>query len=330
MKAVLIPGDGIGPEIAESIKAITKAMNLDIEWLEYRAGAEYAKETGEVFEPGLVEAIEQYKWALKGPTATPIGTGFRSVNVALRQKFSTFANVRPIRSFKGIKSRYENIDLVIIRENTEDLYKGIEYKLNDNMANGVKLITREASEKICRYAFEYAKINHRHKVTAVHKANIMKYTDGLFLEAFRDVAKCYPDIEAQEVIVDNMCMQLVLRPETFDVLVAPNLYGDIVSDLCAGLVGGLGFAPSGNIGDEYRIYEAVHGSAPDIAGQNIANPSALLLAFALMLEDLENIEAAKTLRDALAKVVEKQEVVTPDIGGHASTTEFVQAIIDEL
>ena len=330
MKAVLIPGDGIGPEIAESIKAITKAMNLDIEWLEYRAGAEYAKETGEVFEPGLVEAIEQYKWALKGPTATPIGTGFRSVNVALRQKFSTFANVRPIRSFKGIKSRYENIDLVIIRENTEDLYKGIEYKLNDNMANGVKLITREASEKICRYAFEYAKINHRHKVTAVHKANIMKYTDGLFLEAFRDVAKCYPDIESQEVIVDNMCMQLVLRPETFDVLVAPNLYGDIVSDLCAGLVGGLGFAPSGNIGDEYRIYEAVHGSAPDIAGQNIANPSALLLAFALMLEDLGNIEAAKTLRDALAKVVEKQEVVTPDIGGHASTTEFVQAIIDEL
>ena len=330
MKAVLIPGDGIGPEIAESIKAITKAMNLDIEWLEYRAGAEYAKETGEVFEPGLVEAIEQYKWALKGPTATPIGTGFRSVNVALRQKFSTFANVRPIRSFKGIKSRYENIDLVIIRENTEDIYKGIEYKLNDNMANGVKLITREASEKICRYAFEYAKINHRHKVTAVHKANIMKYTDGLFLEAFRDVAKCYPDIEAQEVIVDNMCMQLVLRPETFDVLVAPNLYGDIVSDLCAGLVGGLGFAPSGNIGDEYRIYEAVHGSAPDIAGQNIANPSALLLAFALMLEDLGNIEAAKTLRDALAKVVEKQEVVTPDIGGHASTTEFVQAIIEEL
>ena len=330
MKAVLIPGDGIGPEIAESIKDITKAMNLDIEWLEYRAGAEYAKETGEVFEPGLVEAIEQYKWALKGPTATPIGTGFRSVNVALRQKFATYANVRPIRSFKGVESRYENIDLVIIRENTEDLYKGIEYKLNENMANGVKLITREASEKICRYAFEYAKINHRHKVTAVHKANIMKYTDGLFLEAFRDVAKCYPDIEAQEVIVDNMCMQLVLRPETFDVLVAPNLYGDIVSDLCAGLVGGLGFAPSGNIGDEYRIYEAVHGSAPDIAGQNIANPSALLLAFALMLEDLGNIEAAKTLRDALAKVVEKQEVITPDIGGHASTTEFVQAIIDEL
>lgn len=330
MKAVLIPGDGIGPEIAKSVEALTTAMNLDIEWVKYRAGAEYAKETGDVFEPGLVEAIEQYKWALKGPTATPIGTGFRSVNVALRQKFATYANVRPIRSFKGINSRYDDIDLVIIRENTEDLYKGIEYKLNENIANGVKLITREASEKICRYAFEYAKINHRHKVTAIHKANIMKYTDGLFLEAFRDVAKCYPDIEAQEVIVDNMCMQLVLRPETFDVLVAPNLYGDIVSDLCAGLVGGLGFAPSGNIGDEYRIYEAVHGSAPDIAGQNIANPSALLLAFALMLEDLGKIEAANALRMALSKVVEKQETVTPDIGGHASTTEFVDAIIKEL
>ena len=330
MKAVLIPGDGIGPEIAKSIKDITEAMHLDIEWLEFRAGAEYASETGEVFEPGLVEAITQYKWALKGPTATPIGTGFRSVNVALRQKFATYANVRPIRSFKGIDSKYENIDLVMIRENTEDLYKGIEYKLNDNMANGIKLITREASEKICRYAFEYAKMNNRHKVTAIHKANIMKYTDGLFLEAFRDVARCYPDIEAQEVIVDNMCMQLVLRPETFDVLVAPNLYGDIVSDLCAGLVGGLGFAPSGNIGDEYRIYEAVHGSAPDIAGKNIANPSALLLAFALMLEDLGNMGAAKTLREALARVVEKQETVTPDIGGQASTTEFVQAIIKEL
>lgn len=330
MKAVLIPGDGIGSEIAKSVEALTTAMNLDIEWVKYRAGAEYAKETGDVFEPGLVEAIEQYKWALKGPTATPIGTGFRSVNVALRQKFATYANIRPIRSFKGINSRYDDIDLVIIRENTEDLYKGIEYKLNENMANGVKLITREASEKICRYAFEYAKINHRHKVTAIHKANIMKYTDGLFLEAFRDVAKCYPDIEAQEVIVDNMCMQLVLRPETFDVLVAPNLYGDIVSDLCAGLVGGLGFAPSGNIGDEYRIYEAVHGSAPDIAGQNIANPSALLLAFALMLEDLGKIEAANALRIALSKVVEKQETVTPDIGGHASTTEFVDAIIKEL
>lgn len=330
MKAVLIPGDGIGKEISKSVVDVTKAMNLDIEWVEYQAGAEYAANTKEVFEPGLVDAIKEYKWALKGPTATPIGTGFRSVNVALRQQFATYANVRPIKSFKGINSRYENIDLVMIRENTEDLYKGIEYMINPNMANGIKLITREASEKICRYAFEYAKNNGRKKVTAIHKANIMKYTDGLFLEAFRDVAKDYPDIEPQEVIVDNMCMQLVIRPETFDVLVAPNLYGDIVSDLCAGLVGGLGFAPSGNIGDEYRIYEAVHGSAPDIAGKGIANPSALLLAFALMLEALGKLDAANKLRNALAAVVEEGTTVTPDIGGSASTAEFTAAIIRKL
>lgn len=330
MKAILIPGDGIGKEISKSVVDVTKAMNLDIEWVEYQAGAEYAANTKEVFEPGLVDAIKEYKWALKGPTATPIGTGFRSVNVALRQQFATYANVRPIKSFKGINSRYENIDLVMIRENTEDLYKGIEYMINPNMANGIKLITREASEKICRYAFEYAKNNGRKKVTAIHKANIMKYTDGLFLEAFRDIAKDYPEIEPQEVIVDNMCMQLVIRPETFDVLVAPNLYGDIVSDLCAGLVGGLGFAPSGNIGDEYRIYEAVHGSAPDIAGKGIANPSALLLAFALMLEALGRLDAANKLRNALAAVVEEGTTVTPDIGGSASTAEFTAAIIRKL
>ena len=299
MKAVLIPGDGIGKEISQSVVDITKAMNLDIEWVEYQAGAEYAAKTKEVFEPGLVDAIKEYKWALKGPTATPIGTGFRSVNVALRQKFATYANVRPIRSFKGIDSKYENIDLVMIRENTEDLYKGIEYMVGEDVAHGIKLITREASEKICRYAFEYAKANGRKKVTAIHKANIMKFTDGL-------------------------------RPETFDVLVAPNLYGDIVSDLCAGLVGGLGFAPSGNIGDEYRIYEAVHGSAPDIAGQGIANPSALLLAFALMLEALGQNDQATRLRDALSKVVEEGKIVTRDIGGNASTKEFTQAIIDRL
>lgn len=330
MKAVLIPGDGIGPEISQSVIDITNAMKLDIEWLIFQAGAEYAKKTNKVFEDGLVDAIQEYKWALKGPTATPIGTGFRSVNVALRQKFSTYANVRPIRSFKGIDSRYENVDLVMIRENTEDLYKGIEYMVNENVAHGVKLITRDASEKICRYAFEYARDNHRKKVTAIHKANIMKLTDGLFLNAFRDIAKDYPDIDTQEVIIDNMCMQLVLHPETFDVLVAPNLYGDIVSDLCAGLVGGLGFAPSGNIGDDYRIYEAVHGSAPDIAGKNIANPSALLLAFALMLEALDKKEEAIRLRRALEKVVEKGEIVTPDIGGQASITEFTQAIIEYL
>ena len=330
MKAVLIPGDGIGKEISKSVVAITKAMNLDIEWLEYQAGAEYAAQTKEVFEPGLVDAIKQYKWALKGPTATPIGTGFRSVNVALRQQFATYANVRPIRSFKGIESKYENIDLVMIRENTEDLYKGIEYMISDDIANGVKLITREASERICRYAFEYAKANGRKKVTAIHKANIMKFTDGLFLDCFRKVGEDYPEIEKQEVIIDNMCMQLVMYPQNYDVLVAPNLYGDIVSDLCAGLVGGLGFAPSGNIGDEYQIYEAVHGSAPDIAGKGIANPSALLLAFALMLEALGKLEEANKLRDALAAVVADKKVITPDIGGKATTEQFTAAIIEKL
>ena len=212
MKAVLIPGDGIGPEISASVESITKAMNLDIEWVKYRAGAEYAKETGEVWEPGLVDAIEEYKWALKGPTATPIGTGFRSVNVALRQKFSTYANVRPLRNFKGIDSKYENIDLVIIRENTEDLYKGIEYMLTDDIANGVKLITREASTRICRYAFEYARTNNRKKVTAIHKANIMKYTDGLFLDCYREVAKDYPEIETQEdVSYTHLTLPTILR-----------------------------------------------------------------------------------------------------------------------
>lgn len=330
MKAVLIPGDGIGREIAQSVEAVSTALNLDIEWVKYEAGAEYAKDTKEVFEPGLVDAINEYKWALKGPTATPIGTGFRSVNVALRQKFETYANVRPVKSIPGTNSRYDNIDLVIIRENTEDLYKGIEYKIGDDVAHGIKLITRAASEKIARYAFEYAKSNGRKKVTCVHKANIMKFTDGLFLETFNDVAEQYPDIESEAVIVDNMCMQLVIRPENFDVLVAPNLYGDIVSDLCAGLIGGLGFAPSGNIGDEFRIYEAVHGSAPDIAGQNKANPSALLLAFALMLEDMGDKLNAKKLRNAIIETVGAGEVTTADIGGKASTQQFTQAVIERF
>ena len=330
MKAVLIPGDGIGEEISNSIIMMTKALNLDIDWQIYQAGATLASKTGELFEPGLLDAIKEYKWALKGPTATPIGTGFRSVNVALRQHFNTFANVRPVRSLKGIASRYENIDLVTVRENTEDLYKGIEYMISKDIANGVKLITREASEKICRYAFDYAVLHNRKKVTAIHKANIMKYTDGLFLEAYRTVAKDYPSIETQEVIIDNMCMQLVLYPEKYDVLVAPNLYGDIISDLCAGLVGGLGFAPSGNIGEEYQIFEAAHGSAPDIAGKNIANPSALILSFVMMLEAMGKFEEASSIRNALEEVVELAKDTTPDIGGTASTTQFTEAIIERI
>ena len=330
MKAVLIPGDGIGREIAESVRAVSAALNTGIEWQECEAGAEYAEVSGELIPPGTLDAIEACGWALKGPTATPIGKGFRSINVQLRQRFATYANLRPVHTLPGVPTRFENVDLVIVRENTEDLYKGIEYMLTDDIANGVKLITRPACEKICRFAFDYARKNGRKKVTAVHKANIMKLTDGLFLRTFREVAEDYPDIEANDCIIDALCMKLVQRPEQFDVLVAPNLYGDIISDLCAGLVGGLGFAPSANIGDKTRIYEAVHGSAPDIAGQDKANPSAILMAFAMMLNDLGMTDKADKLNAAIQAQVAEGKVITADIGGTAGTKEFTQAVIARL
>ena len=330
MKAVLIPGDGIGREIAESVKAVSRALDTGIEWQEYAAGAEYAAEHGELLQPGVLDAIGQCGWALKGPTATPLGKGLRSINVQLRQRFNTYANLRPVRTLPGVAARFDNVDLVIVRENTEDLYKGIEYMLTDDIANGVKLITRDASLRICRFAFDYARRHGRKKVTAVHKANIMKLTDGLFLNCFRQVAADYPEIEADDVIIDALCMKLVQKPEQFDVMVAPNLYGDIISDLCAGLVGGLGFAPSANIGDKVRIYEAVHGSAPDIAGKNLANPSAILMAFAMMLKDLGQAGAADRLNSAIQAQVAEGKVVTADIGGTAATTEFTQAVIARL
>lgn len=330
MKAVLIPGDGIGREIAESVRAVSAALNTGIEWQECEAGAEYAEASGELIAPGTLDAIEACGWALKGPTATPIGKGFRSINVQLRQRFATYANLRPVHTLPGVPTRFENVDLVIVRENTEDLYKGIEYMLTDDIANGVKLITRPACEKICRFAFDYARKNGRKKVTAVHKANIMKLTDGLFLRTFREVAEDYPDIEANDCIIDALCMKLVQRPEQFDVLVAPNLYGDIISDLCASLVGGLGFAPSANIGDKTRIYEAVHGSAPDIAGQDKANPSAILMAFAMMLNDLGMTDKADKLNAAIQAQVAEGKVITADIGGTAGTKEFTQAVIARL
>jgi len=330
MKAVLIPGDGIGREIAESVRAVSAALNTGIEWQECEAGAEYAEASGELIAPGTLDAIEACGWALKGPTATPIGKGFRSINVQLRQRFATYANLRPVHTLPGVPTRFENVDLVIVRENTEDLYKGIEYMLTDDIANGVKLITRPACEKICRFSFDYARKNGRKKVTAVHKANIMKLTDGLFLRTFREVAEDYPDIEANDCIIDALCMKLVQRPEQFDVLVAPNLYGDIISDLCAGLVGGLGFAPSANIGDKTRIYEAVHGSAPDIAGQDKANPSAILMAFAMMLNDLGMTDKADKLNAAIQAQVAEGKVITADIGGTAGTKEFTQAVIARL
>ena len=330
MKAVLIPGDGIGREIAESVRAVSEALDTGIVWQEFAAGAEYAAVEGELLQPGLLDAIEDCGLALKGPTATPIGKGFRSINVQLRQRFATYANLRPVHTLPGVKSRYDNVDVVIVRENTEDLYKGIEYMLTDDIANGVKLITRPACDKICRFAFDYARKNGRKKVTAVHKANIMKLTDGLFLSVFRDVAAEYPDIAADDVIIDALCMKLVQKPEQFDVLVAPNLYGDIISDLCAGLVGGLGFAPSANIGDTTRIYEAVHGSAPDIAGQDKANPSAILMAFAMMLNDLGLTDKAERLNRAIYDQTAEGKVVTADVGGTAGTKAFTAAIIQRL
>lgn len=330
MEAVLIPGDGIGKEIAQSVIKASEALQTGMEWKEYQAGAEYYEKTGNLLEPGLLNAMQGTGVALKGPTATPIGKGFRSINVQLRQTFHTYANLRPVHSLTGVKSHYENVDLVIVRENSEDLYKGIEYMVDDNTAHGIKLITRAASERICRFAFAYARKHNRKKVTAVHKANIMKLTDGLFLDAFHTVAQEYPDIASSDVIIDALCMKLVTDPAQFDVLVAPNLYGDIISDLCAGLVGGLGFAPSANIGDETVIYEAVHGSAPDIAGKDIANPTAILMAFEMMLRDHAMAEKADLLKAALEEVIAEGIHTTKDIGGTAGTTEFTDAVVRKI
>jgi len=330
MKAVLVPGDGIGKEIAVSVKEVSRALNTGIEWEEFQAGAEYYEKSGKQLEDGLLDAVKETKVLLKGPTATPIGTGFRSINVQLRQTFETYANLRPVKSLEGVESRYENVDLVIVRENTEDLYKGIEYMTDKDTACGVKLITRAASERIAEFAFRYAEKFGRKKVTCVHKANIMKLADGLFLEAFKDAAKKHPNIEADAVIVDALCMKLVTDPTQFDVLVSENLYGDIVSDLCAGLVGGLGFAPSANIGEDVVIYEAVHGSAPDIAGQNKANPTALMLSFAMLLKDNGMEEKGNALEQAILDVVKEGKHTTEDIGGLANTDEFTKAVIEKL
>ena len=330
MQIVLIPGDGIGKEIAASVKDVSAALDCGIDWLPYEAGAEYYEKSGKLLQDGLMDAIRECGLALKGPTATPIGTGFRSINVQLRQTFQTYANLRPLHSMAGVKSRYENVDLVIFRENTEDLYRGIEYMCDSDTAHGIKMITRKASARIIRAAFDYAVANGRKRVTAVHKANIMKLTDGLFLETFNQIAKEYPEIASDSVIIDALCMKLVTDPTPFDVLVTENLYGDIISDLCAGLVGGLGFAPSANIGDKVTIYEAVHGSAPDIAGMNKANPTALLMAFAMLLNNQGMKDKAERLNNAIAAVIAEGKTVTADIGGSASTQEFTAEVIRRL
>lgn len=330
MDVVLIRGDGIGKEICESVIRVSEALNCNVSFLECEAGSEYYEKSGKLMEDGLLEKIQDCGLALKGPTATPIGTGFRSINVYLRQRFNTYANVRPLRSMKGVKTRYEDVDLVVIRENSEDLYKGVEYMYDENTAHGIKIITREASERIIRFGFDYAKDHGRKKVTCVHKANIMKLTDGLFLDVFKKVSSEYPEIESDSVIIDALCMKLVSDPSAFDVLVAPNLYGDIISDLCAGLVGGLGFAPSVNIGDEVKIYEAVHGSAPDIAGKDIANPSAILMSFADLLKDNGEKTKGELLRKVIEDTIAEGKCVTADIGGTASTSAFTDALIERI
>jgi len=330
-RVTLIPGDGIGPELAEATRRVLDASGIDFEWEVVEAGEACIAEYGTPLPEPVLESIRRNRVALKGPITTPVGAGFRSVNVTLRQTLGLYANLRPARSMKGLETRYEGVDLVIVRENTEDLYAGIEHMVGPDAAESIKIITRAASERIARFAFEYAVANGRKKVTAVHKANIMKLSDGLFLESCRTVAAGYAGkIEFEDRIVDNMCMQLVQKPELYDVLVLPNLYGDIVSDLCAGLVGGLGVAPGANIGEIGAVFEAVHGSAPKYAGQNKANPTALILSGVLMLRHLGHPDAAERVETALREVVAEGTATTYDLGGPAGTSQFADAIIDRL
>ena len=330
-RVTLIPGDGIGPELAEATRRVLDATGIEFEWEVVEAGEATIAAHGTPLPEAVLESIRRNKVAIKGPVTTPVGEGFRSVNVSLRQALGLYANLRPARSMKGVVSRFDGIDLVIVRENTEDLYAGIEHRVGRDAAESIKIITREASERIARFAFDYAVANGRRKVTAVHKANIMKLSDGLFLESCRTVAADYAGrIEFEDRIVDNMCMQLVQKPELYDVLVLPNLYGDIVSDLAAGLVGGLGVAPGANIGPDAAVFEAVHGSAPKYAGQNKANPTALILSGALMLRHLGHPDVASRLEDALRAVVAEGRSVTYDLGGNAGTSQFADAIIERL
>ena len=327
----LIPGDGIGPELAEATRRVLDASGVAFNWEVQNAGEGVMAQYGTPLPEHVLESIRRNKVALKGPITTPVGAGFRSVNVTLRQVLGLYANLRPARSIQGLKTRYDDVDLVIVRENTEDLYAGIEHKVGRDAAESIKIITREASERIARFAFEYAVNNGRRKVTAVHKANIMKLSDGLFLESCAHVAKDYEGkIEFEDRIVDNMCMQLVQKPELYDVMVLPNLYGDIVSDLCAGLVGGLGVAPGANIGTEASVFEPVHGSAPKYAGLNKANPTALLLSGVLMLRHLGEQDAAVRVENAVRDVIAEGKHTTYDLGGDAGTSQFADAIIARI
>ena len=326
----LIPGDGIVPEVTEAVLRILHAAGAQIDWERQEAGITAFERYKTALPVELLDSVKRTKVALKGPVTTPIGEGFTSVNVGLRKTLDLYANLRPVRALPNVPCRYPELDLVVVRENTESLYAGLEHVVVPGVVESLKIITEKASTRIARFAFEYAKREGRKKVTAVHKANIMKLSDGLFLECFRRVSQDYPDIIADDKIVDNACMQLVMRPEQFDIMLLENLYGDIVSDLCAGLVGGLGLVPGANIGEKGAVFEAVHGSAPDIAGQGIANPTALLQSGILMLRHLGEREAADKVENAMFSVFKEGKVRTRDIGGTAKTAEFADAIIQKM
>ncbi len=326
----LIPGDGIGPEVVAAVVQIVEAAGVEVEWETQLAGAHALEKYGTTLPESLLESVKRNKVALKGPITTPVGKGFTSVNVGLRKALDLYANLRPVRALPNVESRYPNLDIVIVRENTEDLYAGLEHVVIPGVVESIKVITAKASTRIAKYAFEFAVKENRKKVTAVHKANIMKLSDGLFLECFYNVAKEYPQIEADDKIIDNCCMQLVMRPEQFEVLVMENLYGDIVSDLCAGLIGGLGLVPGANIGEQGAVFEAVHGSAPDIAGQGLANPTAVLQSSLLMLRYMGEREAADKIEHAMLEVYREGKVRTRDVGGTSRTAEFTQAIVEKM
>lgn len=326
----LIKGDGIGPEISDAVVEILDKAGAKINWDIQTAGADVAEIEGDPLPKRVIESIKKNKTALKAPVTTPIGKGFRSVNVRLRKELDLYANIRPCKNIEGIQTPFDNVDLVVVRENTEDLYAGIEEKIDENTMHAIKVITRKSSTRIVEYAFNYAKKMGRKTIWAVTKANICKLTDGLFLDCAREVAKNYPEIEYKEILVDALCMQLVQNPSKFDVLVMPNLYGDIVSDLTAGLIGGLGVAQGANMGVDCAVFEPVHGSAPDIKGQNLANPTALLLCAIEMLKYLNEFEIAKKVENAVYKTIKEGKVLTKDLGGNSTTTEFTKEIIRNL
>ncbi len=329
-KVTVIPGEGIGPEVAAATRRIIDAAGVQIEWEELSARTDSATEAGQFVNQAAIDSVRRNHVALKGPTSTAIAGGAPSVNVALRKTLDLYANLRPVKNLPGVTSRFENVDIVLVRENTEDLYSGLEHEVVPGVVESLKIITERASTRIARFAFEYAKRSSRKKIHAIHKANIMKLSDGLFLKSVRAVAERYKDIEYKELIVDNACMQMVLNPQQFDMLLLPNLYGDVMSDLAAGLVGGLGVVPSGNIGDECAMFEAVHGTAPDIAGKGLANPTALLMSGIMMLDHLGERPAARRIAAALDRVYREGKHATRDLGGRATTQEFTDAVIAAL